>query len=91
MKISCLNTAGSSFFSDFLLNFVCFASCDETADIMERISTGLESVLNGVQLCIFPGELVVGYNFSDGEKQYTGQDPIPCANMVRKLLCPKKI
>ena len=30
MKISCLNTAGSSFFSDFLLNFVCFASCDET-------------------------------------------------------------
>ncbi len=46
-------------------------SCGETAERMECISAGLCSVLENIRPCIFPGERIVGYNFSDGSKEYT--------------------
>ncbi len=49
-------------------------SCEESAGRMECISAGLCSVLENIRPCIFPGEQIVGYNFADGSREYTGHN-----------------
>ena len=46
-------------------------TCPDDAGRMECIGAGLCSVLENIRPCIFPGELIVGYNFSEGGKEYT--------------------
>ena len=49
-------------------------SCDESDGRMECISAGLCSVLENIRPRIFDGELIVGYNFGDGNKEYSGHN-----------------
>jgi len=46
-------------------------TCADDAGRMECIGAGLRSVLENIRPCIFPGELIVGYNFSESAKEYT--------------------
>lgn len=49
----------------------CSADADPYTARMESIAAGLCAVLENSPCCIFPEELIVGYNYADGAKEYS--------------------